>query len=66
MKLTAVAILLIVTSCASWYERPLIMADVEDELYNLLSAKILSVAVLESFCILVAKFTACVCQIVCC
>jgi hypothetical protein len=36
------------------------MRDVEDEFNLILSTKILSIAVLELFCILVAKFTVCV------
>jgi hypothetical protein len=35
------------------------MGDVEDNFSLLLSTNILSVAVLESFCILLAKFTVC-------
>jgi hypothetical protein len=36
------------------------MGDVEDEFNLILSTKILSIAILELFCILVAKFTVCV------
>jgi hypothetical protein len=36
------------------------MGDVEDEFNLILSTKILSITVLEPFCILVAKFTVCV------
>jgi hypothetical protein len=36
------------------------MEDIEEELNLVLSTNILPVAVLESFCILVAKFAVCV------
>jgi hypothetical protein len=40
------------------------MGDVEDELNLVISTKILSIAVLEPFCILFVNCT--LCQIVCC
>jgi hypothetical protein len=49
IKLLAAAILLIIRHWASWSDRPYIMGDVHDELNLILSTKILSVAVLESF-----------------
>jgi hypothetical protein len=49
IKLLAAAILLIMRYWASWSDRPFIMGGVEDELNFILSTKILSVAVLESF-----------------
>jgi hypothetical protein len=60
IKLPAAAILLIIRYWASWSDRLFIMEDVEDELNLILSTKILSIAVLESFRILVAKFTVCI------
>jgi hypothetical protein len=49
IKLVAAAILLIITYWASWSDRPFIMGNVEDELNLILSTKILSMAVLQSF-----------------
>jgi hypothetical protein len=49
IKLLAAAILLIIRYWASWSDRPFIMGDVEDELNPILSTKILSIAILESF-----------------
>jgi hypothetical protein len=47
--LVAGAILLIVRNWTSWSDRPFIMGHVEDELSVVLSTKIISVEVLESF-----------------
>jgi hypothetical protein len=45
--LVAGTTLLTVRTWASWSERPFIMGHVEDELSRVISAKILSIAVLE-------------------
>jgi hypothetical protein len=49
IKLPAAAILLIIRYWASWSDRPFIMGEVDDELNLILSTKILSVALLQSF-----------------
>jgi hypothetical protein len=45
--LVAPLILLIARDCASWFDRPFTMADVDDELGLVLSTKILLIAVHE-------------------
>jgi hypothetical protein len=47
--LDAGALLLNIRNWASWSDRPLIMGHAEDELSLVMSTKILSIAVLESF-----------------
>jgi hypothetical protein len=54
-----VYMLLIVRNWASWFDRPFIRGDVENDFNLLLSTNILSLAVPESFWILVAKLTVC-------
>jgi hypothetical protein len=49
IKLVVAAILLIIRYWASWSDMPFIMGEVEVELNLILSTKILSIAVLESF-----------------
>jgi hypothetical protein len=46
-----------VRNWASWSDRPFIMGHAEDEHSLVISTKILSIAVLESFRVLVAKCT---------
>jgi hypothetical protein len=47
--LVAGAVLLTVRNCLSWSGRPFIMGHVEEKLSLVISIKILSFAVLESF-----------------
>jgi hypothetical protein len=47
--LPTATLLLIIRNWASWSDRPFIMGDIEDELSLVLSAKILSIVVPESF-----------------
>jgi hypothetical protein len=56
--LAVAAILFIEVNWPLWSDKPLIMRDVEDD-FNLVSTKIISVAVLALFLDLVAKFTVC-------
>jgi hypothetical protein len=49
VKLTSVAILLIVRNWASWSDRPLTMGNVQEEFNLALSIQILSMAVLGEF-----------------
>jgi hypothetical protein len=57
--LLVVNILLTVSNWSSWSDRPLIRGDVEGVCSLLLPTNILSMAVIDLFRILVAKFTVC-------